>query len=245
MQSKEDWGCCAGSYKNSNDKIEIVATYNNADVNKELALKENRGKSGIYRWINIETGESYVGSSANLSKRFNQYFNYSHIANTKRNMRIDRALLKYGYSKFKLEILEYCKISNLIEREQYYLDLLKPEYNILLKAGSSLGFKHTEKTKLLMKTKTPEHLVKLKKNIAKLNASPFPADVRAKITAGMVKFNVLTKSKKVVFTNIETNERLIFNSFRDASLNMKISRNTIKKYIISKEIYGKYKISLI
>ena len=50
-------------------------------------------------------------------------------------MRIDRALLKYGYSKFKLEILEYCKISNLIEREQYYLDNLKPEYNILLKAG--------------------------------------------------------------------------------------------------------------
>lgn len=71
----------------------------------------------------------------NLSKRFKQYFNYNHIADTKRNMRIDRALLKYGYSKFKLEILEYCKISNLIEREQYYLDLLKPEFNILLKAG--------------------------------------------------------------------------------------------------------------
>lgn len=195
-----------GGYINSNDKIEIVATYDNADVNKELAVKENRAKSGIYRWINKETGKSYVGSSANLSKRFNQYYNYNHIADTKRNMRIDRALLKYGYSKFKLEILEYCEISNLIEREQYYLDILKPEYNILLRAGSSLGFKHSEKTKLYMKTKTPEHLVKIKNNIAKLNASPFPADVRAKITAAMIKFNVLTKSKKVVFTNIETND---------------------------------------
>lgn len=77
-----------------------------------------------------------------------------------------------------------------------------------------------------------------------MNASPFPADVRAKITAGMIKFNVLTKSKKVVFTNIETNEKLVFNSFRDASLNMKISRNTINKYLVSKEIYGKYKITL-
>jgi hypothetical protein len=48
-------------------------------------------------------------------------------------MRIDRALLKYGYwpkpakaLNFKLDILEYCEKSHLIEREQYYLDLLKP-----------------------------------------------------------------------------------------------------------------------
>jgi hypothetical protein len=37
-----------------------------------------------------------------------------------------------------------------------------------------------------MKTKTPEHLIKIQNNLAKLNASPFPADVRAKITAGMI-----------------------------------------------------------
>jgi hypothetical protein len=30
-----------------------------------------------------------------------------------------KALLKYGYSRFKLEILEYCDPSNVIEREQY------------------------------------------------------------------------------------------------------------------------------
>ena len=73
-------------------------------------------------------------------------------------MTINKALLKYGYSatvvgppwngggpqpNFKLEILEYCDSENVIEREQYYLDLLKPEYNILQLAGSSLGYKHT------------------------------------------------------------------------------------------------------
>lgn len=47
------------------------------------------------------------------------------------------ALLKYGYSSFKLEILEYCDSKVLISREQKYLDLFKPEYNILDKAGSS------------------------------------------------------------------------------------------------------------
>lgn len=94
-------------------------------------------------------------------------------------MRIDKALLKYGYSNFQLDILEYCEGSNLIEREQYYLDLLKPEYNILLIAGSSLGFKHKSETILKMKTaKSPKTLAKIRNNLAKLNASPFSPEIR-------------------------------------------------------------------
>jgi len=46
-----------------------------------------------------------------------------------------------------LEILEHCAPSEAISREQYYLDLLKPAYNILLIAGSRLGSKHSEETK--------------------------------------------------------------------------------------------------
>lgn len=49
---------------------------------------------------------------------------------------INSAFLKYGYSNFTLEILEYCESSEAVLREQYYLDLLKPEYNILSTAGS-------------------------------------------------------------------------------------------------------------
>jgi len=60
---------------------------------------------------------------------------------------IARALLKYGYSNFSLEILEYCSPSKCLEREQYYLEILKPEYNLLKTAGSGLGRKHTEETK--------------------------------------------------------------------------------------------------
>ena len=40
-----------------------------------------------------------------------------------------------------------------MDREQYYLDCLKPEYNILKIAGSSLGFKHSEETKVKIKEK--------------------------------------------------------------------------------------------
>jgi len=46
-------------------------------------------------------------------------------------MPICSALLKYGYSNFTLEIIEYCDPSECISREKYYLNLLKPEYNII------------------------------------------------------------------------------------------------------------------
>ena len=59
-----------------------------------------------------------------------------------KNSLIHKALLKYGYSAFKLDILEYCKPENLINREQYYLDLFKPNLNILTIAGSKLGSEH-------------------------------------------------------------------------------------------------------
>lgn len=58
-------------------------------------------------------------------------------------MTISKALLKYGYSNFSLEILEYCNKEDVLLREQYYLDLLKPEYNILKIAGNSFGYKHS------------------------------------------------------------------------------------------------------
>lgn len=58
-----------------------------------------------------------------------------------------RALLKYGYSNFELCILEYYDKDILIKREQYYIDILRLEYNLLTSATSRVGYKHTEKTK--------------------------------------------------------------------------------------------------
>jgi len=130
---------------NSVDKPEKF--YEDSLIMKNLILKENENKSGIYRWINRSSGYSYVGQSTNLSGRFKNYFNKSYLS-SKKNSTICRALLKYGYSNFNLEILEYCNISILQEREQYYLDKFNPIYNILKIAGSSRGFKHSKLTKI-------------------------------------------------------------------------------------------------
>jgi hypothetical protein len=45
-------------------------------------------------------------------------------------MIIYKSLLKYSYSKFKLEILEFFEKENVINKEQYYIDLFKPEYSV-------------------------------------------------------------------------------------------------------------------
>jgi group I intron endonuclease len=92
-----------------------------------------------------------------LAKRLGSYYNESEL---NRNARpIKDALIKYGHQSFTLEILEYCSKDVLLEREQFYLDLLIPEYNILKYAYSLLGFKHSEETieKLKAKIISPEH----------------------------------------------------------------------------------------
>ncbi|MDB5422523.1 MAG: uncharacterized protein JWR59_2470 [Brevundimonas sp.] len=84
-------------------------------------------------------------------------------------MLIYAAILKYGISAFKLEILEYCDESVVRNRETYYIERLKPEYNILQEGGSSLGYKHTESTKEMLSElgKKRKHSDETKTSISK------------------------------------------------------------------------------
>ena len=59
------------------------------------------------------------------------------------NLYIIRALSKYGIGNFTLYILDYTNGDQLIECEQKWIDLLKPEYNLNPNAGISKGYIHT------------------------------------------------------------------------------------------------------
>jgi len=52
-----------------------VATYLNSDTDKLSIIKDNKGKSGVYKWTNLENNSCYIGSSVNLSVRLSQYYN--------------------------------------------------------------------------------------------------------------------------------------------------------------------------
>lgn len=131
--------------------------YLNADKDKLEILMDNKRKTGIYLWTHNESGNTYVGSAIDLSKRLSVYYSMPTLINKKNY--IYKALLFHGYSSFTLMILEYINISNLdknkikdliLEREQYYIDTLNPEYNILKVAGNSLGYKHLEESLIKM-----------------------------------------------------------------------------------------------
>ena len=91
--------------------------YTNIYDLKSIILKDNKNKAGIYRFTNKLNVNFYIGLSVNLSRRFTNYFSYSYISKVKNNLTISRALVKYGYSNFELEILEYCDVSFLLAPE--------------------------------------------------------------------------------------------------------------------------------
>lgn len=109
---------------------------------------------GIYRIINLLDGKSYIGSAQNLKRRWVAHCNQL-TKNTHYNLNLQRAWNKYGSLNFNFEILEYVENDGLlIEREQHFLDkhktyVRKNGYNILRYAGSTLGRKHSAKTKYL------------------------------------------------------------------------------------------------
>jgi group I intron endonuclease len=148
--------------------------------------------------------------------------------------KIYSVILKYGYSNFILEILEYCDLIDVIKREQYYIDLLNPEYNIDLTAGSRLGSKHDEEARAKMKAahvgrelsvSQKEYLVnmiatnvgrkhgevaKIKQSVAALGRK-VSEETRAKLVAAS------TKALKIKVIDMETGETTIYASVRRAA----------------------------
>lgn len=240
-----------------------VATYSDAGSEKETALKDNKNKSGIYRWTNLINGKSYVGSSVNLSRRFRSYFNGNYlIFSSAKTMLISKALLKYGYINFRLEILEYCDKSDLLAREQYFLNNLLPEYNILKSVGSLRGYIHSEEAKLKMRLSkigfkhTEETKAKISRNLIHseetkklLRSYKHTKEALAKIKAAAslgrkvseeTKANIRAnhpKSLKVKILNIETNITKEFLSSYQAAEYLGVTRVTIGNYIKSKKLY--------
>ena len=149
--------------KDKQNGLKPVKIYHNFKENRSDIVKELKGISGVYYLINNINGHSYVGSSINLAGRMQNYLNTSFLKNrSNSNMPITKALLKYGPENFSLWILEYVEVREISVRETVYITQIIPYYNVLKVGYSSIGYKHTEETKILLselgknKTHTPE-----------------------------------------------------------------------------------------
>lgn len=99
---------------------------------------ELRYKSGIYLIINLINGKRYIGSSADIYNRIHEHIH--NLKNNKsHNKHLQNAWNKYGEDKFIYSVIEYCEPNIRFDREQYYIDCLKPEYNFSLKVLANLG----------------------------------------------------------------------------------------------------------
>ncbi len=109
--------------------------------------KDYKNKSGIYMIYSKNTGCIYIGSSANLYKRYKEHRNCM-LSKKHWNYKINKILYHYSNDLYFC-IWELCSQNELIKREQTYLDLLKKNrlLNIRLIAESCLGIKRTEETK--------------------------------------------------------------------------------------------------
>jgi len=92
--------------------------------------------SGIYQIANVLTGKCYIGRSLRIVSRWS-----GHLTQLRRgdhsNPHLQALYNKYGPEVFVFSILEEVAGERLIEREQHYLDTLKPEYNVARTVGSS------------------------------------------------------------------------------------------------------------
>ncbi len=105
---------------------------------------------GVYCITNIFNNKKYIGSSANLNKRFRTHFKELK-RNNHYNQYFQNAWNKHGKDSFYFSVLEYTTEDLLTTREQVYLSIFYDEqkncYNICPTAYSCKGRKTSDATK--------------------------------------------------------------------------------------------------
>ena len=83
---------------------------------------------GVYKITNTVTKDFYIGSSTDVKKRWSHHKCLS-VWNEHPNNPMYLDMRKYGKDKFVFEILEEAEPEELKEKEQQFIETLKPTYN--------------------------------------------------------------------------------------------------------------------
>lgn len=131
--------------------------------------------AGVYVIKNIANSKCYVGSSIDCRSRRKDHL-FRLRKGSHHNKEMQKEFRQFGENAYQFSVLE--KVENeekLIELEQYYIDLMQPEYNIRIRADSNSGIvlgphskEWREKISLGQKGKTLSEETKSKISRAKI-----------------------------------------------------------------------------
>jgi len=244
-----------GRTNQSPTKVKVIKKYFDLHLveTQLLIAKENQRKSAIYMVLNLKNLNAYVGSAS--SDKINTRFRSHCINNSGHSIILTRAIRKYGLNSFCFCILEYYpgfvqkenlnkNHIDLLKRETFYLELLKPEYNILTVGGSSLGYKHTEKTKDLMKLnysqvrKDTIGQLNLNKKLSESTINKLSVSRKLLFEDKEYKANFLLKYESTLFKSkaielVGLNNQLMsqFKSISETTKVLKVCNKTIAKHL--------------
>lgn len=137
------------------------AIQGNPVLHTEPQLERRIVVVGVYKITNLITGDFYIGQSKNIYKRI---YNHRYPGIHSKNFESD--IQKYGWKNFKVEVIEECAESDLLEREAYYIDRLHPVYNFIVR-GRTIpeDTKAKIRKKLIGLKQSPETIAKRKQSI--------------------------------------------------------------------------------
>ena len=106
----------------------------------------NIKSSGIYKITTLHNKKFYIGSSISLYNRKCDHL-WALRVNRHANLYLQRVYNKYGEENIKFEVLINSPKEYLIKLEQWFIDNMKPEYNMQrIAGGSALGLKRPKST---------------------------------------------------------------------------------------------------
>jgi group I intron endonuclease len=207
--------------------------------------------SGIYIIKNILTDKIYIGSTKCFFRRY-QNHRKPLLDNKHNNSHLQNSFNKHGESNFTFNIIEICNKDILIEREQYWLDLLTPYqldigFNIANVAGPNMnkGISPTpEQRKKISDTLKLHRYPNARKGVVLSDEikKKISNSVKARELSGIK----LPQSRQVELTNIITGEIELFESMTELHLKYKIDRTTLNKYNKSGKILKEtFKVNIL
>jgi group I intron endonuclease len=224
--------------------LQPVYIYENLQLEsiKNRVRTETENLSGIYLILNKVNWDFYVGS-ASTGKFYSRFSN--HLFNFHGSKIVKLAVQKYNISQFAFLILEIfpevvTKENNkkLLDLEDFYLKSLLPNYNILTEAGNTFGYKHTNMTRIKMRSNYSEER---RIQIGNLNrGQKLSADTIEKIRAKALtrprpiiseeaRDNMRKTSKKITLYNLDYTVYGEYPSIIEAALSIKCHEKTIRR----------------